>query len=381
MTWVYVTVACAAVLVVAVGVLLLIRRRRLSTKATNIEQVPAPLTVLRTVDDWGQSDYSPDLSAYEPGRVETPFPREEFFVQATPNPANRLDSRRLAALNHAAYLRRSEDQSQSPSAPIRFLQGDDGRETCLLVEPALRPSAEGALGALIDRRERVSEPDLARDGVSLRWPSELVLHFDGGIEGYIAEGLAPEFLADGRSSHRMVRTLDFALGGPGRGVASSDAAARLQLVRGVAAWVRALHAADVIHGSLNLRSAAFALDNRRVAALDYMSARVMGRGPWHNLSLQDSPSLGQAHPADGADLRRESSMDDDRKAFAHLAFALLVPEAQSMEGWLDGNDSVNGLDGVAPARLRWLWRRACGPDGGMPTLEEWADVLLAHEHS
>lgn len=370
MNWIYVGAAIAAVMLLAAVGTFILKRRRRQRPASELGSGPHP--PLPAFGDWGLSaDPVHGAAPYDSVRpMETPFTRAEFFFEATPTATTKLDPRRQAALEQGVYLRKGEEQVWRQSAHGRFLQGDDGRETFRLDQPVFRLSAEEALRSLIERGCPVSEQlGSAVDRVSLRWPSDVVVAFDGGIEGYIAEGLAPEFLADGRNSQRTIRTLDFALGDPGRRGAPMDAAGRLQLVRSVAAWVRALHAEDVVHGSLSFKSVAYAADDLRVAALDYGTARVMGRGPWHNLS---------ASPEGGTDRLRASSLDDDRKRFAHLAFALLLPEAQNMEGWLHGHEDVYGLDAAETSRACWLWTRSCGASGTMPTMDEWADVFLTH---
>lgn len=310
-----------------------------------------------------------------PGRIDTffdsddragvaTFTREELFTVGTAHTQLDLDPRRKAAVLQQFDIKMGQRQLWRKSSRGQFLEIADGREVLVLNHLVSRPTAERALKALVAQRAAVEQALGAKvSQVDLLWPREIVVGFDGGIEGYIAPVLDPDFLATGKGSKLIVRTLNLSGGSRGK-KGPVDAPVSLELVRLVATWLRALHGANVIHGGLDLTSLAFAEGPTRIAALDYSNARVLGHGPWSDTSL-------------------DSSLDKDRKAMARIAFALLVPDATMMANWLSASKNVPGLvkDQRLTERLRWLWARSTGNAGSMPTVEEWAAALAQVEPS
>lgn len=340
-----------------------LRRRRSGDRVDHLAGSAAKSAVFK---DWDLMRWDNVLP--EPMAPEPLFARNDLFVVGAPRSQPPLDPRRLAALEKELAVRGREAQKWRESGHGHIVQVSDEQEALFLEHMIRRPSAEAALLKLIERGDQVAEALGSAAGlIDLQWPSEIWAGYDGGIAGYFGPALDTAFVTTSERSEPAVRTLQFALGGARRRSDSLDGLGRLQLVRITAAWLSAMHSASVIHGSLSASSLAFGSRPARLASLDYATARVLGQGPWNDLAVNGSGGRADTVP--------ESSLDEDRRAFARLAFALLHPDAADTTHWLSVPSQIPGLDERASARMRWLWLRANGDKGTMPTLAEWVTAL------
>lgn len=284
----------------------------------------------------------------------------DFFFVGARESRSQLDRRQQHAMEQEFALTSGKQLSWRGSDIGSIVDLGDGREALRLEHPVVRPSAEEALRRLIGRRDTVAAalgPDA--DQIDLHWPTEVVLAFDGGVRGYLTTALDQSFSADVGGGRRAVRTLDFAIAKSDSVDQTLSVTERLELLSLVADWVRGMHAANVVHGRLGIRSAAFSTRPLRIAPTVYSSARVLGTRSW----IDSAPGTGP-------------SLDDDRRAFARLVSTLLVPEASSDQSRFFGIPSrVARLEPDTTARLRWLSARASGEQGTPPTMDEWAEAL------
>jgi hypothetical protein len=304
---------------------------------------------------------------YQPEQFQTPLHTEEsvlhadelFFV-GVPSERPHLNLRQQQALAQEHDLQGGEVLESRRGRGGNFVRLQDGREAFRLNEPVLDAASERSLNRLIAREPDVLASIGARRGsLDLRWPAELIHGFDGGVRGYFTSELEARALANVMDSGSAVRTLAFAtkrIRGVSETYGGED---RLELVRILAAWVAAMHAADVVHGSLDLNTIAFSTNPLTVSPLEYATARTLGTRAW----------------AGGANAR-DTTLDDDRRAFASIAFALLAPQAEGdVSRWLSVPPNLPGIDARMHTRLQWLLARADGAKGTTPTVEEWVRAL------
>jgi hypothetical protein len=255
----------------------------------------------------------------------------------------------------------------------------DGRPD-LVIKTFNRP-LEGAVREfqdLIDRGDRLRRA-LQGARVDVCWP-EQVHGSTTRLEGYIMPKLGPGnyFDVPTRGKTRtQERTLDWAIWTPSAfqvpfTVSDID---RLEIVRAVARWLRAMHELDIAYGDLSFKNLCFTLGPEvRVTAFDFDSARVLGSRSFTRLDAAHSPDWHDPHAPDGS----AASLDTDRYKFGLLAFRLLV--SHQLDGELSPADVppvLSGLTSSQVLRLKALWLRAAGPWGARPSLREWVDALAA----
>lgn len=210
---------------------------------------------------------------------------------------------------------------------------------------------------------------LGTDDYALCIPREA--RIEGGcLVGYVMPKLPPEFyfdVATGRGKPRRTeRSLSWALPRTSAFtipfiVTDAD---RLALVKLIARWLHAMHEHDLVYGDLSWANLAFSVDQKpRIAVFDFDQTRVVGDRAFTGMPPAHTVDWNDPFTPDGP-----ATIDTDRYKFALLAFRMLV--SKDLHSDIDPDTA-----GDRPARVRSLWRRACGPWGTRPSLAEWVEAL------
>lgn len=382
--------ALVAVLVGSVMAAMLFRRRRLRARGAEVtqrvapvpdvvfESYPPPETVGSVWPSTQGGQTQPRAGAEATPRVELQSTSPAVTVGVSfeslsrrpqdEEAARRMDPRETVAVAQRTRISDTElDWRRTSRARVR--ESVDGGEALLFDSAIRRTSAEAGFGSLVQREADVrAGVGTDVEVIELAWPNEPLLDYDGGVNGYFAPALDGAFVVDVPRRGRAVRTLGTAIGLSDAQLEALAPEELLELLRLVAVWLAALHEAGVIFGDFGLRSIAYATRPVRIRVLDYDTARPIGRGPL----LPPDPE-GDRDPLAPMG---ESSYDSDRFLFAQVAFRLLV--ARTQDGPITPEaipSQIPGLDPQCAERLRTLWRRAAGPWGTRPTMEEWVAVL------
>lgn len=293
--------------------------------------------------------------------LQTAPPRPHFrhgdlLTVGTARDKPRLDPRRLAAIEQRLEIDGGVVAAWRGGTHGNVVQIAGGREAVVLTQPVLRRTAEHALQRLVGARDDVERAlESSAAAVDLRWPEEVLVGYDGGVEGYISASLGEEYIEDIRKVGPAIRTLSTIAMDPRSDDGEVSADERLSLVTNVGTWIGALHDQNVVYGQLSPAGVAFRRSDMGITPVDYVAARVMGCGPWAGPHIA-------------------TSMDDDRRALAALAMLVLIPESEGNLRNFFGFKEIDGLGKLATARVRWLLARASGIKG-MPTVDEWLKVL------
>lgn len=381
--------ALVTVLIGSVMVAMLVRRRRLRARGAETQGVapvpdvvfenhPAPERVGSVWPSTQGGQTQPRIAAEVAPRVDAQSTMPAVTVgiafdslfrsPQSEEPRRRMDPRETVAVAQRARISDTElDWRRTSRARVR--ESVDGGEALLFDSAIRRTSAEAGFGSLVQREADVrAGVGTDVEVIELAWPNEPLLDYDGGVNGYFAPALDGAFVVDVPRRGRAVRTLGTAIGLSDAQLEALAPEELLELLRLVAVWLAALHEAGVVFGDFGMRSIAYATRPVRIRVLDYDTARPIGRGPL----LPPDPE-GDGDPLSPVG---ESSYDSDRFLFAQVAFRLLVSRTQDGPITPEAVPSqIPGLDPQRTERLRTLWRRAAGPWGTRPTMEEWVAVL------
>lgn len=184
-------VACLVGAIVIVWLLILRKRRgRPSEHPAPVQSYVGPIA---------------DLPPFQAPIATTPpaFAPDYFFVGADESvvTSSLSDRQQLAVAQRELIVRTPHSGDEGPRWGVPM---QDGRSAVLFDRPVRRSSAERSLRMLINARENiVRELGKTAPLVDLHWPSEILLDFDQGIDGYVCPELPGRFVEDGE-----IRTLE-----------------------------------------------------------------------------------------------------------------------------------------------------------------------------
>jgi hypothetical protein len=230
---------------------------------------------------------------------------------------------------------------------------------------------------LLDARESVVS-DLAGQPISLCWPESPVVK-GADLVGYVMPKIGTDFyfaiqVGPGRKK-RLLRELQYAV--PKQSafqmpftVTGVEATA---LVRLVGRFLDAMHHRGMVYGDLSWSNFTFALAPLRLCVHDFDSTRELGSPsftgelPFNTVDWNDPEA-----PAASV-----SSLDTERYKFALLVFRMLV--VKDRHSRLDPNLIQHSTAPLRKEDIAHLCRRAAGPSGTRPHVEEWLNVLTQAE--
>lgn len=238
----------------------------------------------------------------------------------------------------------------------------NGNEVLLLRDGgSVRATAWRSFAALTGKRSEMERSDRHLERVALRWPLQAVPDRTGTLGGYESPKLDPKFMVNPRSSESRVRLLSDAFNDGS--LAQDD---RLELVKLLAQTLESFHSANVIHGNVVGETFGYSTNPIEIVVLDYSASRVYGNSPWSPPGPRQS---------EGRSRGDETSFDNDRRRFAKLAFRLIVGDSTHDSDGSSEDVIANLLGPRESRRLIWLWQRAAGRPGTMPTIAEWLRAL------